>query len=254
MRYLFRWLKELTAVFIRDFEAQRIHDPMAAEEALSVSNVWSDMEKAIFLDRFLQYPKDFRKIATFLRNKTAKDCVAFYYDSKQTVPYKTALKEHIMRRKRRGDYPIWDATVQAAISVGANVTPGTTDDRLLSFELPEDESTYFTHGLHPLKLKTFETMIIPIVAANAEVDIPEKRKSRKQRQEPLFVVDPSVQKLLRSNKDADPASMPESANDLSESVSGRITPVKRMPQKWTLPERKLFSEAVTKYGTLFRFV
>ncbi len=223
---------------------------MAAEEALGVTNVWSDMEKAIFLDRFLQYPKDFRKIATFLRNKTTKDCIAFYYNSKQTVPYKTALKEHIMRRKRRGDYPVWDATIQAAISVGATVSAGNSDDRPLLFSPPEDETTYFTHGFHPMKLETFATLEVSDDALIVEEEITEKRKSRKRSQEPLFVVDAAVQKLLRPNKDSDIASASEGANDLqgSESASGRLTPVKRLPQKWTLSERKLFLEAVNKYG------
>lgn len=40
------------------------------------------MEKAIFLDKFMQFPKNFSKIASFLTNRSTKDCVRFYYDSK----------------------------------------------------------------------------------------------------------------------------------------------------------------------------
>ena len=89
---------------------------MIDEEERRHVNVWTDMEKCIFLDRFLHHPKDFRKIASFLRNKTTKDCIRFYYDSKKSVPYKHALKEFLQRKKRRGDVVSWDATIQSALS------------------------------------------------------------------------------------------------------------------------------------------
>ena len=38
--------------------------------------------------QFLQFPKDFSAIAKCLANKSAADCVAFYYDSKTVVDYK----------------------------------------------------------------------------------------------------------------------------------------------------------------------
>jgi hypothetical protein len=127
--------RELTGTFIQTFTALKV-DVIAQEADLTLANVWTDMEKCIFLDRFMQHPKDFRKIASFLRNKTTKDCVEFYYDSKQTVPYKAALKEHIMRRKRRGDYHIWDATIQAALSVGAVVEAGQSEDKTTCVPAP----------------------------------------------------------------------------------------------------------------------
>lgn len=49
---------------------------------------WSDLEKCIFLDKFLQYPKNFSKIASFLVNKDTTDCVRFYYDSKKDIDFK----------------------------------------------------------------------------------------------------------------------------------------------------------------------
>jgi hypothetical protein len=50
------------------------------------------MEKIIFLDKFMQFPNNFSKIAAFLTNRTTKDCVKFYYDSKTTIPYKSLLR------------------------------------------------------------------------------------------------------------------------------------------------------------------
>jgi hypothetical protein len=31
--------------------------------------VWSDMEKVIFIDKFLQFPKNFSKIASYITNR-----------------------------------------------------------------------------------------------------------------------------------------------------------------------------------------
>jgi hypothetical protein len=194
--------QELTATYIQTFTAQKVDDPLLEEEQAAITNLWSDMEKCIFLDRFLQFPKDFRRIASFLRNKTTKDCVAFYYDSKQMVPYKGALKEHMMRRKRRGEYPIWDASMQAAVSTGATVTAGVSEDKPLSFALPKSDRTYTTRLLHPLKRVVLDRM--QIGESDVDVDDPESKveetkwKSRKRGRDPLFLVDKEVTKHLKS--------------------------------------------------------
>eukprot|EP00750_Incisomonas_marina_P007640 INCI15017.8.p1 GENE.INCI15017.8~~INCI15017.8.p1 ORF type:complete len:1146 (-),score=228.07 INCI15017.8:55-3492(-) len=73
--------------------------PLAIDEARLVSKPWSDMEKLIFVHMFLKYPKDFRKVAEFLENRTARECVAFYYDTKFQIPYKLLLEEQQSRRK-----------------------------------------------------------------------------------------------------------------------------------------------------------
>ncbi|KAG5188891.1 hypothetical protein JKP88DRAFT_303528, partial [Tribonema minus] len=85
-------------------------------------NPWTDMEKCIFLDQFLLFPKDFGRIARALANKSVRDCVAFYYDSKATIDYKAVLREHVSRR--RGGRAAWSATVAAAKCVGATVVFG----------------------------------------------------------------------------------------------------------------------------------
>lgn len=114
------------------------------------------MEKCIFFDRFLLFPKDFKKIASFLRNKTTMDCVAFYYDAKKSLPFKGALREHLLR-KRRGRSAencniSWMATVQAAISAGASVSEGDgSDERPFTFSIPGGDNTYSTSKFHPMQ-------------------------------------------------------------------------------------------------------
>ena len=83
--------------------------------------VWSDMEKVIFVDKFLQFPKNFARIATFLTNRSTKDCVKFYYDSKTVINYKALLKESDSRR-RQLKMP-WFQALASAASVGATLYP-----------------------------------------------------------------------------------------------------------------------------------
>ena len=60
---------------------------------------WSDMEKCIFVDKFMQYPKNFCKIAAYLTYRSTSDCIRFYYDSKKVINFKALLKEFDNRKK-----------------------------------------------------------------------------------------------------------------------------------------------------------
>lgn len=236
--------RENTASFLQTFTAQKVDDPVLEEKKEASINLWSDMEKCIFLDRFLQFPKDFRRIASFLRNKTTKDCIAFYYDSKQTVPYKGALKEHMMRRKRKGDYQVWDASIQAAISVGAVVTAGSSEEKPLVFSLPSSDRTFSTKMLHPLKREVLDTVGTDIdLAKISKADLyPDetKSKSRKRDRDPLFSIDKEQTKFLRMTS--------QESITVNQAESNTPTPPRKAPQKWTAAEKKIFVETLEEHG------
>ena len=266
-RHVGRLERELTANYFRSFTSHKV-DVIVQEADLVLTNVWTDMEKCIFLDRFLQHPKDFKKIASFLRNKSTRDCVEFYYDSKQTVPYKGALKEHIMRRKRRGDYHVWDATIEAALSVGAVIEAGPNEDKPLIFHLPVDDVTYRTSELHPLRQEIFNHMEVDEDLAikdgdEPDVDEPRRGRPRKRARSPLFHLEVEQRKFLKpptpplspnlkhsqsrsSMVDTDGAE--GSASEAANFESGRSTPIRKAPQKWTAKEKTVFLETLEKHG------
>jgi hypothetical protein len=210
----------------------------------------------------LQFPKDFKKIASFLRNKTTKDCVQFYYDSKQSVPYKGALREHVMRRKRRGDYNVWTQTIEAALSVGAVVEAGTSEEKPVVFLLPERDDTYNTRLFHPMKREIYDAMTInEHVAAAGDDDCDEDAKtdaSRKRPREPLFTLDRDQSKFLKEvapppaakitvpNHSSVEASDGNATDDGTK--DGSQTPVRKAPQKWTNTEKRMFMETLEKHG------
>ncbi|CAK5274797.1 unnamed protein product [Mycena citricolor] len=46
---------------------------------------WTDAEKSLFLDKYALYPKQFGLIATFMENKSARQCVDYYYLHKKSL-------------------------------------------------------------------------------------------------------------------------------------------------------------------------
>ena len=245
------------------FISRRIYDPFREAEEEASTNIWTDMEKCIFLDRFLQFPKDFRRIGSFLKNKSTKDCVAFYYNSKQTVPYKGALKEHMMRRKRKGDYQVWDATIQAAVSVGAQITAGESEEKPINFSVPQHDLTYNTRMLHPLQREVLDSMVIDeSVAADHDTDRSEdaRWKSRKRGRDPLFSLDKRHMKFLRqSSQDSMAIQRTKIKNEFkSETLRGESeeldsdanasTPMRKAPEKWTTLEKEIFLGTLKQHG------
>jgi hypothetical protein len=113
---------------------------------------WSDMEKSVFLDKFMQFPKNFSKIAAFLTDRSTKDCIKFYYDSKTSIPYKSLLREFDNRKRHLRNS--WTHSCAAAVSVGGLLYPPAPDEKEHIAELPLDDVTYNTFGCHPLYMAT----------------------------------------------------------------------------------------------------
>lgn len=202
--------KEIKAAFVDNFSSRRVEDPMKVEMDQRHVNPWTDVEKCIFLDSFLHHPKDFRRIASFLKNKSTQDCVAFYYDSKQVVPYKAALKEHTMRRKKRCETVCWDATIQAALAMGATVRAGPSDEKPVIFTLPPYDNSYFTRDFHPMKFEMFEGDKREVVSApEKEIESNEIDKCGAIK----FFLDDSITKLLHSDEFADRSSSNSDTDD-----------------------------------------
>ena len=274
--------------FHRSFESQRTWDPIQAEKDRAIINPWTDMEKCIFFDRFLQYPKDFRKIASFLKNKSTANCVEFYYNSKKTMPYKTALKEHGQRKKKRSDAS-WMATVQCSLAVGARLT-NLDGDRPIEFTIPERDDTYRTDLIHPVRLKTFDRDEISLeesdetktkakvkgfdgfsltvedpkfrsiisTTSNSKDHVEEPKTTDLKRKSSGEVGDASPaskrQKIGKSSQPIiveEPPTKPEVAPVLPEVEAVSVAKISKpkLAQKWNQEEKRIFFETLEKHGT-----
>lgn len=102
----------------------RVLDPVADIETEARIRPWTTEEKAIFMDRFLQFPKvgvvvpaservlfvctvspppfsqDFRKIATFLPDRTTADCVQFYYKFQKCDEFALVRRKQQLKKRR----------------------------------------------------------------------------------------------------------------------------------------------------------
>ena len=221
--------KIYTANYRNEMTHRKINDPIEVEMEQRLINPWTDVEKCIFFDRFLQHPKDFRKIASFLKNKTTHDCISFYYDSKQTVPYKAALKEHLTRKKRKGEGVSWEATIQSAISLGATVTKGIDIDRPLTFTLPKDDNTFRTRFFHPLNIELFDPSLYEVTYEETRT---ESKKRKSSALENLFQLDPTARKLLKVSEMGS-MSKRSSYSDLESVSSDKHS---RLPSQTNLPD------------------
>ncbi|KAM9329222.1 nuclear receptor corepressor 2 [Gastrophryne carolinensis] len=97
-----------------DAEQQRIKfinmnglmdDPMKVYKERQVMNMWSEQEKDTFREKFIQQPKNFVFIASFLDRKTVSECVLFYYLTKKNENYKSLVRRNYRRRGKNQQMP-----------------------------------------------------------------------------------------------------------------------------------------------------
>lgn len=84
-----------------DCSSVLVENPVAAWHESRAVNPWMLHEKLIFLDKFIMYPKNFRKISSFLEHKSTRECARFYFDNKLDLGMKQLLKES-STLKRKG--------------------------------------------------------------------------------------------------------------------------------------------------------
>lgn len=79
-----------------------VDNPAGFYGASSRSDYWTEEERIVFLREFAAHPKQFGLIAQRLPNKTAAQCVTYYYlHKKQGVDFRKAVMQYGAGRRRR---------------------------------------------------------------------------------------------------------------------------------------------------------
>lgn len=77
-----------------------VDDPASFYDPRSGFHDWTPEEEAIFYDKYAEYPKQFGIIASALPNKTAAQCVLYYYiHKKKLVDFRQAANSGLNKRK-----------------------------------------------------------------------------------------------------------------------------------------------------------
>lgn len=84
-----------------------IRDPLATLNERKHKNIWTEKERRIFKDKFIQNPKDFDLIASFLPGKSVPDCILFYYQTKKERTLQTAVTETQSQEKAKRSIAVW---------------------------------------------------------------------------------------------------------------------------------------------------
>ncbi|KAL0714208.1 hypothetical protein Bca4012_021187 [Brassica carinata] len=71
-----------------------IEDPCDVEKERTMINPWTSEEKETFLDMLAMHGKDFKKIASYLTQKTTADCIDYYYKNHKSDCFGKIKKQH----------------------------------------------------------------------------------------------------------------------------------------------------------------
>jgi len=79
-----------------------VEDPVHETRIFSIMDIWNEQERKQFFDKYMAFPKNFRKIAGSLPYKNTQDCIRFYYRYKKELDLKTKLKQHQLKKRGPG--------------------------------------------------------------------------------------------------------------------------------------------------------
>lgn len=129
------WSRTLATIPDRDAEMRHfdcqsvlVDDPVRSLCLSRSVNPWMLHEIVIFLEKFTTFPKNFRKIASFLGHKSTQECARFYFDNKldlgmkqfakeaSTLKRKGLLRSHIVNIAKKRSPP--DSNIVVAVKNG----------------------------------------------------------------------------------------------------------------------------------------
>jgi len=120
-----------------------VQDPMTLERERKGQNPWTEEEKSIFFHRYLQFPKCFSKIATFLENKNTQDVICYYYMNKKTLDLKKALREQPRRRPKANlSTPRANGSSRELSGLGVNSTTPSRNSSKNDFEIDKRRESF----------------------------------------------------------------------------------------------------------------
>ncbi|PPQ67764.1 hypothetical protein CVT24_002774 [Panaeolus cyanescens] len=88
--------------YLFDDTAHRVDNPSEYYAPQTGMHDWTEQEKKIFVDKYAAHPKQFGIIADYLPNKTAAQCVDYYYlHKKRHIDFRKIVSQFAPNKRRR---------------------------------------------------------------------------------------------------------------------------------------------------------
>ena len=124
-----------------------LEDPTSEYKEHKNVNIWSEHEQDVFRDKYLQHPKNFVLIASYLEKKSVSDCIQYYYSAKKKENFKAQVKRRIRRPRAKGGGGGGGAVNNPAAAggvlevVGLNSTGVTTRGSVAALQKEQQQTT-----------------------------------------------------------------------------------------------------------------
>ncbi|KAL2650814.1 hypothetical protein R1flu_018942 [Riccia fluitans] len=244
-----------------------VEDPVFLEQERKTINPWTQEEKALFIEKFALYNKNFSQIASYLPHKTTADCVEFYYRNQKSEEFEK-IKRRRQQLKKRRDYslPASRECVKAPRASSHKVEKARAVITYDSGNLDQvmGKSVY-DKEIRPVSTELKEIKVISASDASAasispyglSVGSPSTSKSFREKLPSVVKVGsafiPPLSKVVSVEDHADRKGMmktsPVVVHDVDIVVENEDT-----DSHWTDVERDNFLEAVSNYGRDFKMI
>ncbi|XP_021953733.1 uncharacterized protein LOC110850604 isoform X3 [Folsomia candida] len=176
-----------------------MEDPMQEYKDKQFLNLWTDQEKEIFKEKYLQHPKNFGIIKSYLDRKCIPDCVLYYYLSKKTENYRQLLRKSRARPRTRNQnsqnntnnssnnqVPTVVKTENNGVTTRQQKEQKTEPSQNVSSSVPCSQGSSTTDGLNATS--SSPTIVMPIVSeennANNNNNISNNNNNNSSQQSP----------------------------------------------------------------------
>ena len=131
-----------------------IEEPISEYKEFKNINIWTEQERDIFKEKYLQHPKNFVVIGSYLERKSVNDCIQYYYSTKKKENYKMLVKRRIRRPRKHNNQPVVEmvglnstgVTTRGSVAALRTQNPSSTRSSLSITGVSQEDSQNFPGG------------------------------------------------------------------------------------------------------------
>ncbi|KAL3700829.1 hypothetical protein R1sor_018851 [Riccia sorocarpa] len=233
-----------------------VEDPVALEQERKSINPWTEEEKAMFMEKFALFHKNFSKIASYLPHKTTADCVEFYYRNQKSEEFEK-IKRRRQQLKKRRDYAL--PASRECVKAPRSSHKGEKARAAITYDSGKFDQFM---AIRPISTELKEIKVVSAADAAAvgvspcslSITSPSSSKSFREKAFGVKVGSafiPPLSKVASIDEPADKKGMMKTSPAVVHDVD-IVVESEDVDLHWTDVERDHFLEAVSNYGRDFK--